>query len=116
MYKLLRQDLVLNIKMEIVEKDFKLVPVSDDSSLWNLNFMKRVKKRDTGEYVMELGDTLYGLTLSSALLRIAKHRTAKKYAEDNISLFQFLKDYQKSYKEMVKLCRESLPEDFDTGD
>ncbi len=102
--------------MVIEEKDFVLEPVSDDSNLWNLSFYKRVKKRDTGKFEMELDSPLYGLTLSSALLRIAKHRTASKYKEMNIALFDFLKDYQANYREIVKLCRESLPEKFDTGD
>lgn len=96
--------------------NFVLESVSDDSNLWNLSFYKRVKKRDTGNYELELDTPLYGLTLSSALLRIAKKRTAKKYEEQTITLKEFLKDYQNNYKEIVKLCRETLPENFDTGD
>lgn len=101
--------------MIIQEKDFTLTPVDCDSNLFNLVFKKRVKKRDTGKFEMEDGDPLYGVTLSSALIRIAKHRTAKKYEEANITLFEYLKELQKSYIEIVKLCRESLPEKFDTG-
>ena len=101
--------------MEIHEKDFMLKPVSDDSNLWDLSFYKKVKKRDTGKFEMELDNPLYGLTLSSALLRIAKHRSAKKYENENITLFEFLKDYQSNYREIVKLCKETLPENFDTG-
>ncbi len=102
--------------MEIHEKDFVLKPVSNESCTFDLAFYKKVKKRDTGKFETELGDTLYGLTLSSALRRIAYHRTAKKFAEDNVTLFQYLKELQNSYKEVVKLCRDSLPEVFDTGD
>lgn len=101
--------------MEIHEKDFILKAVSDDSNLWDLSFYKKVKKRDTGKFEMELDNPLYGLTLSSALLRIAKHRSAKKYENENITLFEFLKDYQSNYREIVKLCKETLPENFDTG-
>lgn len=102
--------------MTITEKDFTMTTVSDSSNLFNLCFNKRVKKKDTGKYEIEPGDTLYGLPLSSCLLRIAHHRTAKKYEEDNITLFEYLKSLQKDYKEIVKLCKESLPENFDTGD
>ena len=102
--------------MEIRESDFTMVPVSEDSNLLNLTFNKRVKKRDTGKFEIEPGDTLYGLSLSSALIRIAKHRTAKKYAEANITLFEYLKELQSQYREIVRLCRETLPEKFDTGD
>ena len=43
-------------------------------------------------------------------------RTAKKYAEEKVSLLEYLKQLQKEYEEIVKLCRESLPEKFDTGE
>jgi hypothetical protein len=102
--------------MKIEEKDFVMEDVAPDSDKWDLAFYKRVKKRETGEYAIELGDKLYGLSLSSCLRRIAKHRIAKKYEEENITLRQFLKEYQLAYKEIVKLCRETLPEKFDTGE
>jgi len=103
--------------MKIVEENkFVLEPVSDTSDLFNLTFYKRVKKRDTGQYAVEPGDTLYGLTLSSALRRIAKHSVAKKYEDQNLTIKQFLKEYQKVYAETVELCRETLPEKFDTGE
>ena len=102
--------------MVITEPDFTLKPISDDSDKFDLTFNKRVKKRDTGKYEIEPGDKLYGLTLSHCLCKIAHHRTAKKYEEDNITLKEFFKEYQKNYEELVKLCRESLPENFDTGE
>ena len=102
--------------MEIHESDFVLEPISNEDARFNLRFYKRVKKKDTGQYEKELGDPLYGLTLSSALMRIAHHRVAKKYEEENITLRQFLKEYQLAYNEIVRLCRETLPEDFDTGE
>ena len=102
--------------MEIHENDFVLEPISNEDARFNLRFYKRVKKKDTGQYEKELGDPLYGLTLSSALMRIAHHRVAKKYEEENITLRQFLKEYQLAYNEIVRLCRETIPEDFDTGE
>lgn len=101
----------------ITEKDFILCPLSEDNcAMYNLTFMKRVKKRDTGQYAIEPGKTLYGLTLRHALERIIKHRTAKKFEGENISLMTYIKELDKSYKEIVKLCKESIAEDFDTGD
>ena len=101
--------------MEIVEKDFIMKPVKDDSDFYDLTFMKRVKKRDTGKYEIEPGDTLYGLTLSHCLRLIAKRRTAKKYEDERITLLEYLKEFNNNYKEIVKLCRESVPEIFDDG-
>lgn len=102
--------------MKIVEKDFTLEPADVDSNSYNLIFNKRVKKRDTGKFEIEPGDPLYGLSLSSALLRIAKHRVAKKYEEENITLMEYLKSLNASYRAVVKLCKESMPEKLDTGD
>ena len=102
--------------MKIVEPDFIMELSDPDSGRYDLTFMKKVKKRDTGKYEIEPGNTLYGLTLSHCLNRIVHHRTAKKYEEDNITLKQFLREFQIQYKEIIKLCRESLPEKFDTGE
>lgn len=102
--------------MKIVEPDFIMELSSSDSQRYDLTFMKKVKKRDTGKYEIEPGNTLYGLTLSHCLNRLVHHRTAKKYQEDNITLKEFMKEFQKNYEELVKLCRESLPEKFDTGE
>lgn len=102
--------------MKIIEADFTMELSSPDSERYDLTFNKKVKKRDTGKYEIEPGNTLYGLTLSHCLNRIAHHRTAKKFEEDNITLKEFLKEFQINYKQLVKLCRESLPEKFDTGE
>ena len=92
--------------MEIVEPDFTMKPCSKISNKWDLTFMKRVKKRDTGKFEIEPGDTLYGLTLTDAMKRIAHHRVARKYEEDNITLKQFMKDYLSAYKEVAAICHE----------
>ena len=102
--------------MKIVENDFIMEPSDDTGARFDLTFMKRVKKRDSGKYEIEPGPPLYGLTLSSCLNKIAHRRTAKKFAEENLTLKEYLKEFQLNYKEIVKLCRETLPEKFDTGE
>ena len=102
--------------MKIVEADFIMEPSNETSNLFDLCFIKRVKKRDTGLYALEPGDKMYGLTLSHCLNKIAIRRTTKKYEEQNITLREFLKEFQSNYREIVKLCRETLPENFDTGE
>ena len=102
--------------MKIVEPDFIMELSSPDSERYDLCFMKRVKKRDTGKYEIEPGNTLYGLTLSHCLNKIAHKRTAKKWEEDNITLKEFIKELQRNYNELLKLCKEELPEKFDTGE
>ena len=102
--------------MQIVEPDFILEPSDKDSDKYDLTFMKRTKKRDTGQFEIEPGKPLYGLTLSHCLNRIVHHRTAKKWEEDNVSLKEFLREFNKNYLELIKLCKETLPEKFDTGE
>ena len=101
--------------MKIVEPDFILEP-SGSGSCYDLTFMKRVKKRDTGKFEIEPGPPLYGLTLSHCLNKIAHHRTAAKWEEDNITLKEFMKELNRNYRELLKLCKEELPEKFDTGE
>ena len=101
--------------MRIVEDDFIMEPADEVSSRYNIRFSKKVKKRATGEYAIEFGDPLYGMTLSSCLNLIAHHRTAKKFEEKNVTLKEFLVEFNKNYKVLLKLCKESLPENLDTG-
>lgn len=102
--------------MKIVEPDFILERSGPESERYDLTFMKKVKKRDTGKFEIEPGNTLYGLTLSHCLNKIAHHRTAKKWSEDNATLKEFLKELDKNYKELLNLCKEVPPEKFDTGE
>ena len=105
------------VPFKIVEKDFILSPISEDNySMFNLTFMKKVKKQATGKYEIEPGKTAYGMTLSHALQRIIKHRTAKKFENENITLIQYLKELNKSYKEIIKLCKDCEAKDLDSGD
>ena len=93
--------------MIIQEPDFTMTPSSKNTDKYDLVFMKRVKKRDTGQYVLEPGDPLYGLTLSHALRLIAHRRVAKKYEDENINLRNFLKEYSQAYNEILNLCKEN---------
>lgn len=102
--------------MKIVEPDFIMEPSGPDSERYDLTFMKKVKKRDTGKFEIEPGNTLYALTFSHCLNKIVHKRTAKKWEEDNVTLKDFMKEFQNNYREIVKLCRETLPEKFDTGE
>ena len=102
--------------MKIVEPDFILERSGPESERYDLTFMKKVKKRDTGKFEIEPGNTLYGLTLSHCLNKIAHHRTAKKWEEENTTLKEFLKEFHNQYNLLLRLCRESAPEKFDTGE
>lgn len=94
----------------IQEEDFIMEPVKEGSSFFNLVFMKKTKKRNTGEIVIEPGRPMYGLPLHAALLRIVHHKTSKKLQGRTVQLKEFLVEFQKEFKEMIELCHETLPE------
>ena len=102
--------------MKIVEPDFILEPSDKESERYDLTLMKKVKKRDIGKFEIEPGKPLYGLTLAHALNKIAHIRTAKKWEEENTTLKEFLREFHTQYNLLIRLCRESVPEKFDTGE
>ena len=102
--------------MEIIFEDAVLTPVADDSPLFDLRFYKNVKKRDTGEIVRELGSPLYGLTLYSAIKRIASFKTGKRYKNAVVELKEYVDELRKEEAELRKYLNEKLPEKFDTGE
>ena len=82
----------------------------------NYKVKEYIEDNHYGKFEIEPGNTLYGLTLSHALNRIAHHRTAKKWEEENTTLKEFLKEFHNQYNLLLRLCRESAPEKFDTGE
>lgn len=102
--------------MEITFEDCVLTPVSNDSNLYDLKFWKKVKKKDTGKFEKELGPPLYGLTLYSAIKRIASYRTNTKYQEEVVELKRYVQDLRKEEELLRKYLNEELPEKFDTGE
>ncbi len=101
--------------MEIVFEDAVITPVSDDSPLFDLRFYKNVKKRETGEIVRELGSPLYGLTLYSAIKRIAHFKTSKKYKEAVVELKEYVisearNDKDDNYENLRKIFEKYTKE------
>lgn len=102
--------------MDIIFEDCVMSPVSDDSPLFDLRFYKKVKKRETGKFEKELGSPLYGLTLFSAIKRIASYRTNTKYKDKVVELKEYLNELVKEQKILREYLMEKLPENFDTGE
>ena len=92
--------------MVIKGKDYELTPVSETSHHWDLRLMKTVKPRG-GTPREELGDPLYGMSLSSAIARIIHYR-AKKHFEDQetVKLADYIKVLQMMDDQLRKELRE----------
>lgn len=87
--------------MEVVEKDFKLIPL--DGNFFDLEFLYTVNKGKENER-QEFRNAAYGITLESAIKRIVNHRILDKRQEEAVTLAQYLKDYKECVEEIKKLC------------
>ena len=100
--------------MRIVEKDFIMEPCS--LGLFDLTFLKKVKNEETGEFQIKPSKTAYGCSLASCIRYIRNYRHKTVFEGENVYLLDALKELIRLDKEIVKLCKESLPEKFDTGE
>lgn len=100
--------------MRIVEKDFIMKPCS--YGLFDLTFLKKVKDETTGEFQIKPGKTAYGCSLSSCVQRISRHRLHTIYESESVYLLEALNEIIRLDKELILMCKESLPEKFDTGE
>lgn len=89
--------------MEIIEKDFKLKPVDESSSFFDLELLYIVNKGKETER-KEFKNAGYGLTLQTALKNIAHYKICCNHPEEVITL----KTYFKEYKEALNALRELL--------
>lgn len=99
--------------MRIVEKDF--VMKSCSYGLFDLIFIDKVKDKETGEVQVKTSKPFYGGTLSQCIKKINRHRINTKYEGESLYLLEALNEIIKLDKEITKLCKECIPENFDTG-
>ena len=99
--------------MKIVEKDFILVA---DGSFFDLYFLKKVKNKETGELETKAFRGAYGCTLAGAVKRIINHRRNTIYESESPVLLEYLQKTIELESEIIHLCKEIIPEDFDTGE
>jgi hypothetical protein len=90
-------------KMIIKEKDFKLIPVNEHSLFFDLELLYMVKPRDK-EARVEFKNVGYGLSLQTALLKIAMYRINCHHREEAISLNQFRKELIEKMDKIYSTC------------
>ena len=98
--------------MRIVEEDFIMEPCG--FGLFNLSFRKKVKNKETGEIEEKKYKPAYGNSLASCVRRIIKNRLHSKFESESPYLLEAMKEIIKLDNDIIKLCKESLPEKFDT--
>ena len=99
--------------MRIVEEDF--VMESCGFGLFDLTFLKKVKD-ENGEIQIKKLKPAYGCSLASCINRVIKYRLHSKFESESVYLLEALKEIIKLDEEFIKLCKEELPENFDTGE
>lgn len=99
--------------MQIVEPDFIL---NFNNGLFDLALYKKVKNKETGEVKVEPYVAAYGCSLASAFNRIVKHRLNSIYESETPCLLDAMNTIIKNQNEIITLCKECLPEKFDSGE
>lgn len=100
--------------MRIVEKDFIMEP--SNNGLFDLIFLKKVKNEESGKVELKPCKAAYGCSLASCIKRIKRFRLNTTFESESPYLLQALKEIIRLDKEFIQLCKESIPEDFDTGE
>lgn len=100
--------------MRIVEEDFVMEPCG--LGTFDLTFKKKVKNKETGEIQIKNLKPAYGCSLASCINRVVRRRLNSKFESESVYLLDALKEIIRLDEEIIKLCKEVLPENFDTGE
>lgn len=86
--------------MIIQENDFRLTPVSDNSTLFDLELLYTINSKDKKRDEFKI--VAYGITLDYAIRQIIQYRLSKKYAV--LDLKKYLEEFRNEFSEIKKLC------------
>ena len=92
--------------MTIEEKDFKIIPVSDDSPFFDVELLYVVKSRN-GENRLEFKNSGYGLPLEAALRKVAHYKVACKHRDEAIKLKTYVEEYKQATQELLNLLKDN---------
>jgi hypothetical protein len=93
-------------KFRISDEDFIMEEIKKGSHFFNLVFMKKVKRRNTGNIEIEPGKPMYGVPFINCINRIIHHKTKKKFEGRTLELKDLLAEYFKLKKELTKLFED----------
>lgn len=87
--------------MIIEESDFRLTPVSETSSLFDLELLYTIRPKGK-ETRQEFKNVAYGISLESALRKVIQYRLSCKH--DSVNLSTYLKEFREELDSLRKLC------------
>lgn len=89
--------------MVIEESDFRLIPISESSPLYDLELLYKISPRGK-ESRMEFKNVAYGITLESAIKRIAHYKVHCNHSDEVIKLQAYLKEFTEALESLKNLC------------
>lgn len=91
--------------MIIEEGDFRLKQVSEESIFFDLELLYTVNKGKKTER-QEFKNAGYGLTLETAIRKIANYRVSLQHIDEAITLKTYFKKYKKELDDLKKLLND----------
>lgn len=89
--------------MIIEEDDFRLIPESDKSLRFDLELLHTIRPRGKEERT-EFKNEAYGITLETAIKKIAHYRVCYNHKEESIKLSQYFQELKKELDALKTLC------------
>ena len=85
---------------QIIEKDFRLMSVSDGSIFFDLEILLPVFNKEKNETRYEFKNVAYGLPIATALIRVAMHRSEDSEKTD---LLSYIERFEEACKDLEKI-------------
>lgn len=89
--------------MVIEEKDFKLIPVDNSSPRYDLELLYKIQPKGKDPR-LEFKNVAYGISLESAIKKIAHYRVCCKHNEEAIQLLTYFREFKEELDSLKALC------------
>lgn len=87
--------------MIIEENDFRLTPINEMSPRFDLELKFSIGGKNPRE---EFKIAAYGISLESAIKKIAHYRICCKHKDEAIKLLSYLEEFKKELESLKNLC------------
>lgn len=88
--------------MVIEEKDFRLIPVSESSPMFDLELLYTIRPKGK-EARQEFKNAGYGMNLETALKKVIQYRLSCKH--NTIDIATYLQEFRVELDSLKELCR-----------
>lgn len=89
--------------MIIEEKDFRLESTTDSSLFFDLELLRIINKGKDNERE-EFKNEAYGLTIDSAIKRIANYRISNKHQKDALDIKTYFEEFKQEIEKLLQVC------------